>query len=293
MGFRVSKVLLVGNCVLDQVYRLPNFPAENEEIRAVESFQELGGNACNSGQILRQLGHEVQLMSALAQDVYSNDIRLLLKHAHINYRLCEFYASGSTPVSTIWLNQQNASRTIVHYRDLAELSLQQLRQIRAKAFDWIHFEGRNIDNLKTVLPEIAGQGTSISLEIEKAREGIEQLIPFADTVVISSHYLKQKNLSPVDALAEFKILNPEVNMVCTLGEKGLIAQYPGSNIIKIRAESIPCPVDTRGAGDCFIAALVSHLVQHYDFETALRFASKLAARKIEVQGMKVGAFAHE
>lgn len=279
------KILLVGNCIQDHVFTLPRFPPEDDEMRAQHRSLVLGGNACNSAQVLQQLGHEVHLMCSLAQDAAADWIRQQLVKARIAIDLCQTFTSGSTPVSSIWLNQQNGSRTIVHHRDLPELTLQHLQQINPADFDWIHFEGRNIETLSKFLPSLQASGVPMSLEIEKQRTDIQRLAPFVDTIVISSQYLKQRNISAPEAMQELKLLNPGSNLVCTLGSNGLVALKSNDELISIKTETVQQAVDTLAAGDCFIAGLISRLCQQQTFETALQFANKLAARKIQFRGL--------
>ena len=289
MSVTPLKILLVGNCILDQVYTLPRFPQEDDEIRALSETRALGGNACNSAQVLRQLGHEVYLMSSLAGDMTAEWIRQQLAGLKINTDLCQTFPDSATPVSSIWLNEQNGSRTIVHHRDLLELQLPQMQQLHPEDYDWIHFEGRNIQALTQFLPSLQHSGVSVSLEIEKRRTGIEQLIPFVDTVIISSHYLRQRKLSAIEAIEELKSLNSACQLVCTLGPSGVLAKNSSDEIIRLKAEPLAQQVDTLGAGDCFIAGLVSHLCQQQSFETALQFANTLAAQKIQHKGLKLEA----
>lgn len=280
------RILLVGNCIQDQVFTLPRYPQEDDEIRALDTSLVLGGNACNSAQVLRQLGHAVNLMCSLADDDTADRIRKQLAKVEIATNLCLIYPGYSTPVSSIWLNQQNASRTIVHHRDLPELTYQHLLRINPEDFHWIHFEGRNIQALIDLLPGLQQSGVPMSLEIEKQRVDIEQLVPYFNTIIISSHYLKDRNISPQQTLNDLKQLNPKCNLVCTLGDRGLLAMNSEDKIITIDAEPVQRAADTRGAGDCFIAGLISALLQQYSFEAALDLANKLAARKIQFKGLK-------
>ena len=55
----------------------------------------------------------------------------------------------------------------------------------------------------------------------------------------------------------------------------------------MEAEPIKQIVDTNGAGDCFIAGLISSLAAGDGFATALEFARRLAANKIQHEGMMI------
>ncbi len=272
---------------MDQIFTLTRYPAEDEELRAESMTRQAGGNACNSAQILAQLGFKVELISSMAQDA---DAQWLLQHLtehQISTRLCQHHPSASTPQSTIWLNQRNGSRTIVHYRELPELDLDHLQQLETSAYQWIHFEGRNVDSLLQYLPQLAATGVTISLEMEKNRPQLEALLPFVDTVIVSRDYLQQTGSSAEALIDRLQRNNPGLSIVCTLGQAGSIASDSPGNIIKTEAESLSSVVDTRGAGDCFIAGLISQLVEDADFPSALSFANQLAANKIGQKGMNI------
>ncbi len=281
-----SKILLVGNCVLDQIWELDHFPQQDEESRVLAKTRVLGGNACNTAQILAGLGNEVELVSSFAKDTTATWLLQELTSKNISTRYCIQKPGFSSAESSIWLNRENGSRTIVHHRDLPELTIPELKKIPFQLFKWIHFEGRNIDTLQSFLPDMTIGDFMISLEIEKQREGIEQLLPFVNTVIVSSAYLKSKNISANQCLRELTTINPNLNIVCTLGDSGLLGQDSQGTLIKLQAEKIEKVVDTIGAGDCFIGGLIHRLNQNDDFESALKFANHLAAQKIQFKGMR-------
>ncbi len=286
MQSNLPKVLIVGNCILDQIWKIDQFPHEDAEFRAQERWQQAGGNACNTASILAQLCHQVELMTQLADDAEANWLRHQLEAKGIQIAQCPAIKDSITPLSSIWLNTQNGSRTICHYRDLPELSLEQLKLIQTDAFQWIHFEGRNTPVLLEYLPEFQDRcEATISLEIEKPREHIEGLLPYVNVVIVSNDYLRQRQMSAETCMDEFSQINPHIKMVFTQGSNGLIARNEQSEIIEIKAIAVDKVVDSIGAGDCFIAGLISRLSQQQTFYQALTFANKLAASKVQYQGM--------
>lgn len=280
-----AAILLIGNCVVDQVLELEHFPQQDEEMRALSKNRVLGGNSCNSARILAKLGNNVEIVSSMAQDSTAEWLLQELSRLGISTSYSIQQPGYSTAESSIWLNRQNGSRTIVHYRDLPELSLDELNKIPVQHFQWIHFEGRNVETLLTYLQGPKHLECSISLEIEKDREDIEHLLPFIDTVIVSSAYLESKNISAEHCLETFSQYNSELNIVCTLGASGVVAKDRFGKVIHLAAERIEKVVDTIGAGDCFIAGLIHRLNQQDNFESALIYANRLAAHKIQFKGM--------
>ena len=278
-------VLMVGNCIVDQVMTLPHFPQQDEELRALEHTRALGGNAGNAAQVLAALGHNVDLVCSLADDQQAHWILEQLDQAAIGTEQCQSFTQHATPFSTIWLNHENGSRTIAHYRNLPELSLAHLKQIDPDNYRWLHFEGRNIDVLQKFLPSLHDIDATISLEIEKPRDGIEQLIPYVDVVVFASSYVKKRVTTPEYCLQQFNQLNPDAKIACTRGASGIMAMNHNGQIIEMEAESVNHPVDTIGAGDTLIAGLISSMIKGKDFVGGLQQANRLAGQKVQHMGL--------
>ena len=282
-----SPILVVGNCVIDDIHDLDTYPAEDNEVRSVQYQRALGGNACNTARILAQLEHEVSLMSSLADDEPAQWALQQLNSLGITTSRCRVHRQCATPISSIWRNRANGSRTIVHYRDLPELKLSDLRAIDAENFAWIHFEGRNIATLAQYLPSLARADVALSLEIEKSREGIEALSRYVQLVILSSHYLNQLNISAAEGIKKIRAINPRALVVCTLGAQGLVAIDQSGKAIELDAVAVPRVIDSIGAGDCFIAALISAKLHGQSFRSALEYARSIVAQKIQLNGMTI------
>lgn len=61
-------MLVVGNAVLDPIFNVDHYPAEDEGMRASSRRLSVGGNAANTAQVLADLGHRVILLATLAPD---------------------------------------------------------------------------------------------------------------------------------------------------------------------------------------------------------------------------------
>ncbi len=92
-------------------------------------------------------------------------------------------------------SHQTGSRTIVHTnKDLPELTpsdfSSRLVPTLSSDLDWLHFEGRNVENVREMIAMArrAAPGLRISVEVEKvgARgKNHETLVPLGDVVVVS------------------------------------------------------------------------------------------------------------
>lgn len=282
----MASILLSGIATLDIVSQVDHYPREDEEMRALQMERLVGGNAANTARVLAGLGHEPELLCNLATDQDGEWLAGQLQKEGLSLRHAPRLA-GHTPTSCIILNRQNGSRTIVHYRDLPELSAEALRTIPLAGYDWLHFEGRNLKVTRACLQQIRDSGLMqpVSVEIEKDRPGIDCLFGLADVLLFSGSYLVSRGFAEAGELfAAIRPLAPGALLVCSRGEAGAWAQTADGAVLHAPAVVPDRIVDTRGAGDTFNAGLIHGLLEGPDLNLALQQACRLAGRKVGQYG---------
>lgn len=285
----MSNILAVGIATLDIINSVSTFPKEDDEVRAVSQRICRGGNATNTLTVLSQLGHNCHWAGVLANEPDMRHIEKDLQHHNINTQAVERMPSGKVPTSYITHNLETGSRTIVHHRDLPEYPFSTFEKIDLRQFDWIHFEGRNVDETAKMLEWYRRKHMNLpcSVEIEKEREGIDALFKHADILLFSKPFAEGRGHN--DAMSLLKAIRlsaPNACLVCTWGEAGAWA-------LDIDGKEYHCPsfpppqvVDTLGAGDTFNAGMVDACVQGLSLEDAIASACKLAGRKCGHEGLE-------
>ena len=283
----MSHILTVGIATLDIINTVDHHPQEDEEMRALAQRVARGGNAANTATVLAQLGHRVDFVGVLADEPDGHRIEADLANHGVSTRYCRRIEGGKSPTSYICLNQQNGSRTIVHYRDLPELDYAHFAEIPFEACDWLHFEGRNPTEtrrmLKAARERLADQ--PVSLEIEKHRDGIETLLPLADVLLFSRAFVRAAGFDAAETFfAAWQAKAPEAIWVCTWGEAGAWARLPDGQTLHSPAFPPDAVRDTIGAGDTFNAGFIASMASGAVVELALRRACRLAGRKVGQAG---------
>lgn len=283
----MAKILGIGNIVLDIILQTAHYPLEDAEMRAESRRYEVGGNVCNSLYVLQQLGHDSSIMASLAADTAAKQLVEGLKQRKIDAQHIQRFIKGQTPTSYVLQSNQTGSRTITHFRALEELSFDYFAKVEIEQYDWLHFEGRNIENLSGML-NIARTFLThqpISLEVEKAREGIEALFPLANVLIFSHHYAQQTGYETAESLLKHvQTLAPNSQLICTWGKEGAWFRAPDGTIQHQPALQLEHTIDTLGAGDTFNAGLIDALIRQQPLDEAVRSACALAARKCQQQG---------
>ncbi len=281
-------ILCVGVATLDIVSELPCWPGEDNEIRALGLRQVRGGNAANTAVVLAGLGGQVvDWMGTLGDDPGATWIVDDLRGKGVGVEHAVTVSGGATPTSCVWLNQQRATRTIVHYRDLPELDARCFSRIDLAPYAWIHFEGRNVPALPEMLRRARDAGARVSLEIEKPREHIESLWPLADVLIFSRHYALEMGFDSPRALLKHAARHaPCAELFCAWGDEGAAWQGVDGGSDVVGAASLQHCVDTLGAGDVFNAAVIHGLIRDWAPSEALGFACRLAGRKCAQVGFE-------
>jgi len=284
----MAKVLCVGIATLDIVNEVAFYPAEDDEIRILAQEKRRGGNAANTAVILSQLGHECYWAGTLVKE---SDCQIILDDFddyRVNTDYAQFLAQGKVPTSYISVSRETASRSISHYRDLPEYSFSEFKKINLQDFDWLHFEGRNIEQTykmmcyaKKNVPQLA-----VSVELEKPREGIERLIEAADIIIFSKNYALTKGFySAPQFLQQFNEQSKDKIFICAWGSSGAAALFNHEDYWQ---DAMPVKaVDTLAAGDVFNAGIIDQQIKQKNIASSLKNACQLAAEKCTRKGLRL------
>jgi len=281
-------ILGVGIATVDIINEVAQFPAEDSEHRALTQRICRGGNATNTLVVLQQLGHQCAWAGTLADDANAEIILSDLTTHHVDLTHIKRIHNTTTPTSYVTLHRSTGSRTIVHYRDLAEYGFIDFQKISLGQFRWIHFEGRNISETKKMLHYAKQHYGAItrSLEVEKARTDMEHLFPLADVILFSKNYANSiGTTNAVHFLTSMRKKIPDADLICAWGEQGAFALPKNSQLLHAQPTPIEKIIDTLGAGDTFNAAIIHQRLTKKNWQTALNTACQLAGKKCSQYGL--------
>lgn len=283
-----KRILGVGVAALDVINEVAAYPAEDTEVRTLGQRIAGGGNAANTLAVLSQLGCNCAWAGALGVDASGDEVLAGLERQRIDVRACVRHPRGSTPTSYVVLSRDSGSRTIVHHRDLPELSAADFAGIPLEGYDWVHFEGRNCAETAVMLRDCRGRlpGVRISLEVEKPRSGIESLFEGPDVLIFSRHYVCGLGYTEPERFiadqwggtrASLLVLPWGADGAYVQSREGPVCYAPSHNPAQVR--------DTLGAGDVFNAALIDGLLAGIDLQALLARCNGLAGHKCGQRGL--------
>ena len=278
------RVLGVGIATLDIINTVASYPLEDEETRVVSQRRVRGGNATNTLVILSQQGHACSWAGVLPLEPDAELVLADLEHYQIQSDFCTRPHQGKLPTSYISLSQATGSRTIAHYRDMPEYCFHAFDRMDLGRFDWIHFEGRNVSELAPMLEKVAAwPGLRCSLEVEKPRQGIEELLPLADLVLFSRHYVISRGHEHAGSFLR-QISGQVKEPYVAWGELGAWAMDQAGYLYHSPAFPPREIRDTLGAGDVFNAGIIHSRMHDSSVPEALAHACRLAGYKCGIKG---------
>jgi len=290
------RILCVGLIALDIVNTCERYPDEDEDIRAISQKWQTGGNACTNAAVLTQLGMECEFLGSLSRGLEAEFVCEHLLQRGVRYDNCVQHSECGTPTSFVTLSLTTGSRTIVHSRNnLPELTVSAFEKVNLSDFDWIHFEGRRneaeivkmIDVVEEFNADLAPKDRIVvSVELEKPRKSLMQLLNKADVVFTSKDFAKFLGFSsPYETVRSLRSkTKPGATIICAWGTKGADGAGPDGEVKHSNAYPPEKVVDTLGAGDTFIAGTIYSLIQESSTEDALNFACRLAGFKCGMNG---------
>jgi len=289
---KAPRVLCAGIIVLDEVFRVEEFPEPDGKVEAKGFFVVNGGCAANAAVAIARLGGRAALAGPMGgpagQD--SNGDRVLQAFARekLDTTHCQRMDGLATALSAIFVNHKG-DRTIVTYRDerIATAVPADPDAIVAGA-DAVLADNRFPIFVRPVCEAGRRRNIPVVLDGDKATVENDPLFRICSHVVFSSECLR--TTTGVADLAEglkriarhtdafLAVSNGPADIVVL--ERGVLRTVP---VFQIRA------VDTLGAGDALHGGFVLALAEGRNADEALRFGSAVAGIKCSRIGGSGGA----
>lgn len=284
----MTRIVCVGNSVIDRIYRIDAFPPKPMKVRALEYMESGGGTAANAAATIARLGTEVELWSRTGGDDVGVQIRRGLSAVGVDVRYVQAFDDCRSSTSAVIVDG-HGERFIVGARDVqlpsdtTWLPLERLGDASCVLADL-----RWLEAARVVFERARKLGVPTILDPDLGtRDVLEELLPLADYAIFPEPTLGDFSRSEgVEAkLFDARAYGPQ-HVGVTCGERGY-HWLDAQGYVSMPAFRVDV-VDTTGAGDAFHGAFAVGVVEHRVTADNVRFASAVAALKCQRLGARAG-----
>lgn len=286
------KTLVIGAAIVDVIMKIPNLPKSGEDVLCNETKITVGGCAYNVANILRGLNIQHELFVPVGSGIYADIVKKALSEDGYKILVDDSEMDNGY---CLCLVEDSGERTFITVNGIEGVTKR----------EW--FESLNIDEYSNIYVagyQLCANGASVLADW--LCEQKDKNIFFAPGPVINNidkaimeklfstnpiFHLNEKealDFSKKDNVEESILYLYELtknNVFITLGEKGTLF-FDGQEVVHIEGEKVDV-VDTIGAGDSHIGAIISVYSLGYDFIEGCKLANKVAAEVVQVQGAKL------
>lgn len=258
----MAKILIIASVNLDRVWRL-NAPLRSGGRAAYQDVEfRFGGGGFNSGRALRACGHDVSLLTSLADDAAGRACRAALERIGVDTRFIEMRPGETVPVE-VFLDP-SGERTILG------------RARRGSRYP----DPPTID-ADLIYINAHGLSEAIIAALDRAPRVISQF-PLsrehrpAQTLIASGSDMPES----ADNLWEEarRIVGPRLDRVVRTRGAGPVDLIESDTRTSIEIETAPDIKDTIGAGDYFAAGYVDGVARGWTPADSIRQGAAIAAR---------------
>jgi sulfofructose kinase len=286
------RILCAGIIVLDEVFRVSEFPQPDGKVQANGFFVVNGGCAANAAVAIARLGGRASLAGPMGGPAGEDDngdrvLRALMREK-VDCSACQRIDGLATALSAIFMNERG-DRTIVTYRDerIAATAPSDPQSLVART-DAVLADNRYPEFVRPICEAARRRNLPVVLDGDRPTVENDPLFHIATHVVFSWECLRET--TGVADLSEGlqRIANQTDAFLAVSNGPDDIVYLDHGRVRRLPVFKIAA-VDTLGAGDAFHAGFVLALAEGRSEVEAMRFGAAVAGIKCTRIGGSAGA----
>ena len=294
-GSRRWDVVGVGDIDVDVFLQVPALAGRDEKVPARLLGEHPGGMIANVTCAVSALGGSAAMVGRVGTDPYGEIALQGLREFGVDVSLVTVVDGGRTFYCVIMLDGSGEKALTAVLTDCHWPRRQDVDVDCFSAASVVHLAGDDLELATWVSGEARARGALVSLDLEAstAAHGLAALRPLlsnTDVLFMNHSGCRLFDDDPTRAAEVAQASGPDL-VVVTRGALGVLAV---SGEMVVRVEALPGPViDTTGAGDSFIGALLTRLLGGLPIDEALRYAVAAATLSIRSVGSRTSLPDHE
>ena len=285
----MADILVLGSVNRDLIVHAPRLPLPGETLRGQRFGSCLGGKGANQAVAAARLGARVMLAARVGQREQGGELVAQLAREGVD-TCCVVLAADETPgVALIVVGAQDGENQIVTVAGSnGSLPLAQVALLPLAGLKWLVAQQElPIDSVALAFERARAQGVRCLLNAAPFREDGARLLPLVDLLVVNrleaGALLDTASATPEQLAQALRARGPAA-VLLSLGADGLVwADEQG--LMHLPARRVQA-VDTVGAGDTLVGALVTALAEGQGRDAALAFAQAAAAPAVSRPGVQ-------
>ena len=286
----MKKIFVIGSTVVDMIINVDHLPTTKADIHISSQTASMGGCAYNVSDTIRNFGTPNVLFSPVGSGIYGDFVRSGLRKKGLISPIPPVDMDNGCCYCFV---EESGERTFVSYHG-AEYLIQSewLEEIEVEDVHSVYICGLEIEEHTGVnivkwlekhpqLPVFFAPGPRIMRIEESLLQRIYKLNP---VMHLNDDEIKEYFATEDVESAMVKMYEMTQNtVIVTLGDKGT-AWYDGNEVYTAPAVKVDTVVDTIGAGDSHVGAVMAGLYNGKTMEQAIVDANKVAAAVVGVKG---------
>lgn len=257
-------IAVVGSTNIDMVAYTDQIPERGETVTGKDFVIGFGGKGANQAVMAARLGIETYMVGAVGDDVFGQSAIKNFAEQGVN---TEYLATvpGSSGVAPIWVDADGDNRIIVILGANAKVTVAQVESAINAIKDLKVVIGQfeiPVEVTTAAFATARKLGITTILNPAPYRDIPAELLAVTDWLIPNSHEFQDLHPQHLEPNSDGVIANfaafQKINLVVTLGEDGVV--IADGTITKVAAQKVK-PIDTTGAGDCFVGSFAFGLAK--------------------------------
>lgn len=276
----MKKALVIGSLNMDMTARVEELPKLGETIFGYNFYKSCGGKGANQAVAISKLGLKTEMIGMVGND--SDGIELIKNLEFNNIFSSVIISKEITGRAVITVDNNGNNNIIVIPGANFKISKQNIDEKidRIKESDIVIFQNEiPIEVTKYALKKAKELGKITIFNPAPAVKFDVNMFENVDYLIVNEtelEYIFNVSYENIDLIVKIKNEYKLNNLLITLGDKGSIVITKENEIKKIKAYKVKA-IDSTAAGDSFIGAFASQIVNGVNIDDAIKYATAVSA----------------
>lgn len=276
------KGLFFGRATIDLTYLIGKYPQENEKIFAEKSLMQPGGQAQNAAITFSQLGGKSILVSTFGDSYLANFDKKMIKE---NYAIEIIDIAENRdfefPVSSVFVNKGNATRTIVNSAKSNSAISKKFGNMIYDDVDFILIDGFNLSNsVLDLMDEYKKLGIKVIMDAGSWKDGMNDYLDKVNIIICSNRFRYPGNNK--NETVEY-LRSKRIETIAFTNEENPVELFEKEKVVSFEVPRINA-IDTLGAGDVLHGSFCFHFAKTGNINTSIELSIKDASKSCQYFG---------